>query len=200
MKRIKDLFVTKRDDTVERFAFHKLLNCLRDSLESRGYDPRLATPLAKAVEMHLVECRAGEPIGTDYIFKCVSSVLGQTGLGDVADDMIQFRRQRESRRRKTRVLPGVDNAGLRSLPWNKSAIIATLENQYGLRHNVARFLASRVEEQVFSLNYRTITKPFLAEVVRNEVLAWGLAGEDLMRKDAIALELPLGPTGPGKAR
>ena len=58
--------------------------------------------------------------------------------------------------------------------WRKAALVATLQNVYDLRQSVARFLAGRVEERVFGLRYRLVSKSLLAEMVREEVLAWGL--------------------------
>ncbi|MBK9127195.1 MAG: hypothetical protein IPM13_05275 [Phycisphaerales bacterium] len=194
MKRCKELVITKRDGTVERFSLPKLVSGLRVVLEGRSYDGRLAGPLAKAVEMHLHECRGSTPPRTDYIFRCVVSVLQQTGLSDVAEDLQLHRRLRAARRRRTRVFPAAGAATARGVPWQKTDIVAALENHYGLRHSVARFLAGQIESQVFGLNYRLITRPFLAELVRSEVLAWGLASEDVLQKGAADCVAPAAPT------
>jgi hypothetical protein len=77
-------------------------------------------------------------------------------------------------------------------------LVATLENAYGLRHSVARFLAGRVEQQVFALNYRVVTKALLAELVRCEVLAWGLTGDAQLSGESAAIELQVGPIRPKK--
>ncbi len=196
MKRTnKDVVVTKQDGTVERFALPKLANCLARVLRGRAYDPRLAGPLARAVAMHLREWPREQPPTTEYIYQCVTAVLQQTGLTDVADDLGHHRRLRAARRRRTRVLRSGAPAGTTGEPWRKVALVATLENRYGLTHAVARFLAGQIELQVFALNYRLMTRPFLAELVRSEVLAWGLADEQMLRVDK-ACEHPVG--GPGQ--
>lgn len=198
MKRRKDTVVLKRDGTVERFSLFKLMNSIRVALEGRAYEGRLSGPLARAVELHLREFRIGEAPSTDYIFRCVASVLEQTGLTDVCEDMSLHRRMRNIRRRRTRVV-GAAAASETATAWQKAMVVATLEGHYGLRHSVARFLAGQIEQQVFALNYRAITRPFLAELIRNEVLAWGLGEEVLLRREASLCELPiLQPNEPKK--
>ena len=58
-----------------------------------------------------------------------------------------------------------------------------MRNVYDLGQPVARYLAGLIEERVFELGYRLLSKPFIAELVHNEVLAWGLLFE---RTGAIA--------------
>lgn len=184
--------VTKGDGSVECFSLTKLSNSLSRVLQGRSYDPRLAGPLARAVAMHLQEWGEPKPPTTEYIFRCVSSVLQQTGLTDVAEDLAHHRRLRAARRRRTRVLDGPDGGG-KPRPWQKVAVVAALQNHYGVRHAVARFLAGQIESQVFALNYRLITRPFMTELVRNEILAWGLADEQVLRAEAYAEHSSGGP-------
>ncbi len=198
MKKTKEIVVTKRDGTVERFGSDKLSATLASALQARSYDPRLSTPLARAVALHLQEWKHPNPPTTEYIFRCVASVLEQTGLADVADDLKRHRRMRASRRRRTRVMAAGDQPGAKGKPWRKSAIVATLENHYGLRHTIARFLAGQIETQVFALDYRLITRPFLGELVRNEVLAWGLADEQVLHAELDVCEHPVAPARPQK--
>ena len=180
MKRTRQIVVTKRDGTVERFSLVKLTNCLANVIQQQGYDGRLARPLANAVAMHLEEWRDSAPPTTGYIYRCICSVLQQTGLIDVADELIGHRRERRHRRQQIRVV-GERDLGAAGEPWRKAALVHTLEAGYGLRHAVARFMAGRIEERVFGLEYRAISKGFLRELVKNEVLAWGLADEALLR-------------------
>jgi hypothetical protein len=192
----RQIIVTKRDGTLERFHLAKLSNCLAAVMRSRAYDPRLAAPLAKAVALHLQQWREPTPPTTDYIYRCVRSILQQTGLGDAADELAAHRRQRRARRRQIRVVDAgpADRAEL----WRKSVLVQTLQTRYGLRHSVARFMAGRIEGQVFGLGYRVVSKLFLAELVRNEVLAWGLADERAM--PAAAGDSPVSVPRPEKQK
>lgn len=199
MKRTRQIVVTKQDGTLERFSLAKLTNCLATVMKGRAYDPRLATPLAKAVCMHLEDWLEPNPPSTTYIYRCVRSVLQQTGLGDVADDLAAHRRLRIARRRHIRVLrAGQPRAAAE--PWRKSAIVADLQTRYGLRHAVSRFMAGQIEARVVALNYRVVSKPFLAELVRNEVLAWGLVDGKVLDMEASACEPPVGTRRPKEER
>lgn len=199
MKRCKEIVVTKQDGSAECFSSAKLCTCLARALHGRAYDPRLAGPLARAVAMHLGEWRDARPPTTKYVFRCVCSVLQQTGLGDVAEELDRSRRLRDSQRRRIRVFDAAEPLKpQRGRPWQKVALVATLQSRYGLRHSVSRFLAGRIELQVFMLNYRTVTKAFLTELVRNEVLAWGLADEQVLHAGASLCERPVAPAQPEK--
>lgn len=189
MRRRQVIIVTKRDGTVERFGPAKLVNTLARAMQAHQYDTKLAEPLARAVAMHLREWGDSRPPTTNYIHRCVCSVLRQTGLGDVAEDLAAERRLRAVRRRRIRVIDAGDDAG--GVAWQKSAIVQTLQNKYGLRYAVCRFLAGQIEQQVFALNYRRVKTSFLAELVRNEVMAWGLADVQVLKAHASAGERPV---------
>lgn len=199
MKRCKGTVVTKRDGSAECLNLAKLSSCVARALQACQYDARLAGPLVKAVALHLGEWHDSQPPTTDYVFRCACAVLQQTGLTDAAEYLEHNRRLREARRRRIRVIDAGELAqARRGRPWQKLALVATLQNVYGLRHAVARFLAGQVEAQVFALNYRTVTQQFLRELVRNEVLAWGLVDEQSLKALAAACEKPTLPERPEK--
>ena len=192
MKRIRQTVVTKRDGTVERFSFPKLNNCLAVAMRSLAYDPRLAGPLTKAVALHLQEWTGTSPPTTSYVYRCVLSVLQQTGLSDIADVLATHRRERRIRRARIQVVdPAVSS--VRGEPWRKSVLVESLQSRYGLRHAVSRFMAGQIEARVFALNYRLVSRSFVAELTRNEVLAWGLA-------DGQALGVNVAATPPVESR
>lgn len=194
MKSTRQIVVTKQDGTLERFSLAKLCNCLSAAMRGLAYDPRLAAPLARAVAMHLQDWAEASPPRTEYIYRCARAVLQQTGLTDVADVLANHRRLRAARRRRVRVTPV--SAGTTSAPWRKAALVETLQMRYGLRHTVARFMAGQIEVQVFALGYRTVSRPFLAEMVQNEVSAWGLTDENMLRVEPPAHEPSVGTRRP----
>jgi hypothetical protein len=75
-------------------------------------------------------------------------------------------------------------------------LVRTLQTCYGLRHGVSRFVAGQIEAQVFALDHRAISRTFLAELVRNEVLAWGLVDGRVQQMDVSAFEPPVGTRRP----
>jgi hypothetical protein len=58
--------------------------------------------------------------------------------------------------------------------WNKGKLVGSFQNRFLLRQSVSRFLAGHVERHVFTLNYQLVSRSFLSELIRNEVMAWGL--------------------------
>lgn len=183
MKSTRQIVLSKQDGTLERFSESKLTNCLAAAMRNLAYDPRLAGPLARAVAMHLQEWSHTSPPTTDYVYRCARSVLQQTGLTDVADVLASHRRLRTVRRHRIRVVESA-SAGARSEPWRKSALVETLRGRHGLRRAVSRFVAGRIEAQVFALDYRTVSKSFLAELMRSELQAWGLVEGRVYRVEA----------------
>ena len=183
MKSTRQIVLSKMDGTLERFSQAKLTNCLAAAMRNLAYDPRLAGPLARAVAMHLQEWSQASPPTTDYVYRCARSVLQQTGLTDVADVLASHRRLRTVRRHRIRVVESA-SAGARSERWRKSALVETLRGRHGLRQAVSRFVAGRIEAQVFALDYRMVSRSFLAELMRSELQAWGLVDAKVYRVEA----------------
>jgi len=173
VKRTRTLVLTKRDGTLERFNFQKLRVCLSKALQAAGDDRHLAEPLARAIADHLERLDPSEMPSTEYVFRCACAVLEQTGLAEAARLLVAHRRLREARRQRVQVYDPAE-PGRPPCRWRKDALVSTLQNAYDLRQAVARFLAGRIEERVFELGYRLLSKGFIAELVRNEVSAWGL--------------------------
>ena len=168
--------VAKRDGSIESFSISKLRSALTRVLRTSECDAKLAEPLAKAVAVHLEDWEDQNPPSTDYVFRCVRQVLEQTGLDDAAREFARQRRIRDERRKSLRVVDR-DAPGQRFAPWRKAEVFRSLQKDYGIGSAAARFLAGRTEDQVFALNYRLISKTLIAELIRNELLAWGLADE-----------------------
>ena len=150
MKRTRTIVIVKRDGTLERFSLPKLRSCLARVMQLSAGSAELADPLARAVGLHLRECRPDDMPASEYLYRCARSVLRQTGLADAARLLAAHRRLREARRRRVRVFDPLD-LEQRPLRWRKGTLVATLQNIYDLRQSVARFLAGRIEEQVFGL-------------------------------------------------
>lgn len=173
MSKPSPLIVIKRDGTVEAFSLAKLRGSIAGVMERASYDPRLGGPLSRAVAAHLSELPDGRPPSTDYVYRCVQSVLRQTGLADVAQQLDNHRRQRRARRQRLMILDPAGGARGRSR-WRKEAIVARLRREYDLGSGAARFIAGQVELKVFELNAQQITAAELSDVLGKELAAWGL--------------------------
>lgn len=174
MNSSQTLSVIKSDGSHERFEFAKLRRCLSHAMRACQYDERYADALAQAVAMHLKDWDEPRPPRADYIFQCIRTVLTETGLGDVAKALVSHRRQRAARRRQLRVIDS--RRGVREpVPWEKGRIALTLERRHRLARGTARILAGEIEQRVLGLNYSVISAALVAEVIRNELMAWGLS-------------------------
>jgi hypothetical protein len=194
----KALVITKRDGTLERFSVAKLRTCLARALREGGDEPQMAGPLAQAIAVHLCDQNDPEVSTSEYVYGCARAALTQTGLACSAEALAAHRRLREARRQRVRVYDPLQ-CGRTPVRWRKGAIVATLQNVYDLRQTVARFLGGLIEARIFDLGYRLLSKSFLAELVRNEVLAWGLLFERASAFDSqIGTPNPVAGSGPPK--
>lgn len=173
MKRARPVVVTKRDGTRECFSVPKLRNALVKVLRACGREPYPADPLAQAVALHLRGWTGKAFPTTGYVHRCACTALMQLGIHEAAEELDMHRRQRAARRRGLRVFDPRRPERITSL-WRKGALVATLKTRYQLRQPVARLLAGRIEEQVFALGYRLVSKTLLSELLQNEIMAWGL--------------------------
>ena len=190
--------ITKRDGTLECFSLPKLRSCLTTVLRAVAVDVRPADPLARAIACHLRQWNDESLPSTGYIYHCVRTALLQTGLTEAAEELAAHRRLRTARRQRVRVFDPA-RSEQPAVRWRKGALVGTLQNVYDLRQSVARFLAGRVEGQVFSLGYRLLSKALVAELLRNELLAWGLLDQPLVcTRKVTACEGPVASRQPEK--
>ncbi len=165
--------IAKREGQLERFEPPKPRRCLAAAMKACNRDLRLADALAGAVALHLRDWSAAAPPSSDYIFRCLRTALVETGMEDVAQHLVLHRRRRASQRRGLSVFD-VNKSHYALAPWRKAAVAATLEGRHGLTHAVARILAGEIERRVLALEYSVVSKSLIRELVRNELLAWGL--------------------------
>ncbi|MGE3180258.1 MAG: ATP cone domain-containing protein [Phycisphaerae bacterium] len=168
----KIIHILKRDGTAEPFEGSKLGAVLRRAMIACEQEARLAEPLVRAVAIHLEELEDERQATTQYIFRCVRSVLRQTGLQEVADELTHHAQQRDRRRRNVRVLS--EDGERRYTPFKKAEVARLLTHEFEVGRGAARIIAGRVERQIFGLQYKIISRMLLIEIVRNELMAWGL--------------------------
>ena len=166
--------IAKRDGQLEAFDVLKLRRCLSAAMRDSTHDERFAHVLAQAIELHLLAWPKTSSPTTDYVSRCLQTALTQTGMKKVAEQLSRHHRLRATRRRNLSVLDS-RSSRLNLTRWRKGAVAKTLECRYGLSHSVARILSGEVENRVLALSYTVVSTALIAEVLRNELLAWGLA-------------------------
>lgn len=174
MRKAKRVMVAKRGGELEPFEVAKLRRCLAAAMSACDCDQRFADALARAVELHLRDWSEPRPPTTDYILRCAGVALAETGMQRVARQLARHRRQRAARRRKLSVFD-LRQPERAPIGWRKAAVAGFLRSRHGLTRSVARFLAGEVERRVLSLEYSVVSTTLIGELIRNELLAWGLA-------------------------
>ena len=174
MKSNATIQLAKRDGTREPFQAAKLRRCFAIGMNACGYEEHLADDLVRAVWLHLKEWPESRPPKTEYVFRCVRTVLKETGLRDVAKFLDRYRRERAGRRSQVRV--ALDRRA-ESPPraWQKGHVVRALQKRFGLARTTARVLGNEVEQRVLGLGYRLVSSSLITELVRNELRCWGLA-------------------------
>ncbi|MBL8879390.1 MAG: hypothetical protein JNG88_09755 [Phycisphaerales bacterium] len=189
------LMVTKADGSRELFSEEKLRRCLSLALESGGFETMHAGALAAAVRMHLQREADTTELTSEYLLACATAVLQQTGAGEAADELQRRQRERDGLRRRTRVFnPERPSKGLKV--WRKSALVECLLKKHGLDAKVARMLAGEVEMRVFASGYQVVRSPLISEMIRNELMAWGLIDDLAVGRHAELWSEPVGSKWP----
>lgn len=176
--------VSKRGGQLEPFDAGKLRRCLATAMRACQRDERFADALAHAVQLHLRDWPESQPPTTDYIFRCLRTALTETGMVQVAQFLLHQRRRRAAQRSGVSVWQ-MHNGQETLSPWRKARIAEMLERRYELGHSVARILAGEIERRVLALGYSTVSAGLIAELIRNELMAWGLL-------ESAAARLPAG--------
>lgn len=176
------IVIVKRDGSLESFSARKLRRIIAAAMRQCRYDPKLADPLVQAVEVHLQYWEENRPPTSEYVFRCVHAVLKQTGLKDVAECLAGHRRWRRLKRRSIRVLRVAPKRG--SVPWRKTTLVRRMTQRYGVGAQVARIVAGELEQRVLNLGFRTVSGTLIEELLRNELLAWGLLETEVVATPA----------------
>jgi hypothetical protein len=179
--------VTKRDGSVEPFVLAKLLHSIRCGLmmanETQDLDTSTAGNLGEAVYEYLKATYGDSRVSARQLAELVELVLTQTGHNGAAMAIREHHRFREKLRRSVMVAstrPG-DGRYIQHR-WNKTLVLQHLRRRHGLESPSARMIAGRVEELVFSCGLRVVTCGLVREMVKSELLAWGLLSGALVVK------------------
>lgn len=179
-QRSKDeLRVVKRDGSIEPFMTSKILSCIFNGLEATGEASELTAAMARglgeAVTEYLHSISKGSTIPSRQLVDLVDLVLSQTGHCEAAMAIRHHANLRDRRRKVMMVAtPRPTDGRFVQKRWDKSLIVQHLKRQHQLDAPTSRMMASRVEQLVFNCGLRVVTAGLVREMVRSELLAWGL--------------------------
>jgi hypothetical protein len=143
----------------------------------------LAAGLAEAVHEYVRKTYGDEPVESKRLSELVEIVLSQTGHTAACWATQQDRALREQQRRRLMVAnPRPSDGRYVRRRWDKSHVVQHLRRQHGLDAPVARMLAGRVEQLIFNCGLRVVTSGLVYEMIKSELLAWGLLPGALMVK------------------
>jgi hypothetical protein len=182
-----DLRVAKRDGSIEPFLTCKLLQCIRHGLDATGetadLDAATARGLGEAVCEYLHSTYKGPAIPARQLIDLVELVLTQTGHSGAAMAIRHHSCFRDKQRRMVMVAaPRANDGRLIQRKWDKALLVQHLRRQHELDVPVARLIAGRVEQLVFNCGLRVVTAALVSEMVKSELLAWGLLAGALVVK------------------
>jgi len=199
------LRVEKSDGGSEVYLHTKVMGTIAWALsESDGFLEGQPEQLAEAVTIYLRRRYQGGAVASDEIYSMIEVVLYDTGHAPAALALHEHRVRRQMKRGRVEVVRCLNNTALSSEDglmhlssdgparlWNKSKIVQSLKESYGLAHNLARAVAGVVEEKVLALECRQITSSLVRELVASEMLCLMQAEQSLNRDNDMQEEIPL---------
>ena len=179
--------IMKRDGSIEPFVLSKLLHCIGNGFCTSGEPPErssaTARGLAEAVHAYLRKTGPRSPVPTEQLSELVELVLTQTGHTAVGMAIKQHDQLRDRQRRWLRVAGSNHRNGCYvQRRWNKCRVVEHLREAHVLDAPASRIIASRVEQLVFNCGLKVVTTGLVREMVKSELLAWGLLPGALLVK------------------
>lgn len=188
----KQLRVIKADGTVEPYLHTKVLGAINNGLTDAGQpDMTLAEHLAEVVTFHLYQDTGRNSISSGEIFAMIKAVLAATGCEEAAAALAEHALDRRLRRSRTEVLAidvqeFADLARLcqteyppARMPWDKARIVRDLVTRSRLPRQMARAIASMVEERIFHMQMTGVPLSLIKQVVLGETAAALRAEQEL---------------------
>ncbi len=171
--------VAKRDGSDEPFSPAKLACGIREGLDASGEAAGLAgstaAGLAEAVGDYVKKSCTDGPVESKFLAELVELVLAQTGHTAACMAFQRYRSFRDQQRRRVMVANARSSDGrFVRRRWNKSHIVQHLRRQHGLDAPVSRMIAGRVEQLIFQCGLNVVTAGLVYEMIKSELLAWGL--------------------------
>ena len=180
----KQLEIIKADGTSEPYLHTKVLGAINNALAGAGRpDMAMAEDLSEVVTFHLYQDADRRGISSGEILAIVKAVLAATGCEEAAAALAEHALERRLRRSRTEVLAVNvrDFTDVQQLcqadrppgrmPWNKGQIVHDLMTRSGLPRQMARAIASTVEERAFRMEMTAVPLSLLRQLVLGETVA-----------------------------
>jgi len=161
--------VLKADGSVEQYLHTKVIGTFCRALAcTDGENIFAAEQFAEAITFYLYNKRDAQTIKTEEIHLMIQAVLDSAGFQDASCALAEYHLSRKLRRRRIEVTADEQSAGpgteASSCQWDKSQIVNNLTDT-GLERNLARTIASAVEEKVLSLGMTKVRCSLIKQLV-----------------------------------
>lgn len=156
------LKVIKNDGSIEEYMYTKVLAAFSNAFDLID-QPNLfaAEQFAEAITYYLYHERNISTITNDEIHLMVQAILTSTGYENAAIAFNEYHLVRKLKRKRIEVIDGGNDT---NTPWDKSRISYDLVND-GIDRNVARAIASVVEEKILNMGSNRIRTPLITQLV-----------------------------------
>jgi len=172
--------VIKADGSMEDYLYTKVLAAINNALGAVGQlDVDVAEELAEAVT-YFLHSRPDHPLVTSSeILSMIEAVLAATNYEDAAIAISEHHFERKLKRSRIEVTP-VD-ANIETLRkteqlhgrsrWDKSLIINDLITNHNIGRQIARTIASMVEEKILNLGITLVPVGLIKQLVVSDAAA-----------------------------
>jgi transcriptional regulator NrdR family protein len=178
------LTVVKTDGTKEPYLHTKVLGSIANAIGAAGQpDITAAQELTEAVTFFLYRNATNRAISASEILSVIETVLAGTGFEEAAVALsehhfgrrlkrcrIEVARSRHSELSDTDNLYADHSEQVKSR-WNKSRIVEYLVTKHHLHRQIARTVASMVEEKVFNMGLPVVPAGLVEQLVLNDAAA-----------------------------
>lgn len=164
------LRIIKCDGSVEEYLHTKVIGTFNNALALAGKPSVFAAEqFAEAVTFHLYHEKTAHAITSDEVHLMIESVLNATGYYQAAQLLSEHRLTRKLKRKRIEVFDDrqYEKKGCYYNPcqWDKSCIIDDLVKKNGLSRQMARVIASSVEEKMLTLEMLRVSRQLIKQLV-----------------------------------
>ena len=182
--RMPKLTVVKTDGAKEPYLHTKVLGSIANALGAAGQpDIAAAQELAEAVTFFLYRNATNRAVSASESLSVIQTVLAGTGFEEAAVALSEHHFERKLKRRRIEVVRGrhsglsdadnlyKDHSEQVTSRWNKSHIVEHLVTKHRLHRQLARTVASMVEEKVFNMGLPVVPAGLVEQLVLNDAAA-----------------------------
>jgi hypothetical protein len=178
------LNVSKADGTVEQYLHTKVIGTISNVLSASGQgDVYMAEELAEVVTYFLYHGQNQQRVSSSEILSIIKATLTSTGHELAAEVLSEHHFERMLKRSRVEVV----SVNIRELSdaeqlyqvekkisktrWDKATIVHDIVTKYRLSRQIARTIASMVEEKVFNIGLTLVPASLIKQLVLSDMAA-----------------------------